>query len=86
MTGRQQIWLVAGLMVVGAGLTVWGATIETPPAEPRQRDQKWIDREAIRLCRERQNDELEELSTRRTFRSMCNQMAADFRQKWGVDP
>lgn len=85
MSGKGQIWLVVGLLVVGAGLTVWGASIETPAsAEPRAADERAMDRRAIAACRQIQNDELQELSTRREFRSACNKMEEDYKRRWGL--
>lgn len=44
------------------------------------------DREAVALCRQDQNDELQERSTRRFVRDVCDKMASDFRDKYGVSP
>lgn len=75
--------LVAGLLVVGF-IAVGALLLSQVP--PEQREAKRRDREAIELCREQQNDELSDLSTRRMIREACDKMASNFRATYGVDP
>lgn len=44
------------------------------------------ERAAIEECRKGENDELQELSTRRMIREVCDKMEADYVAKWGTAP
>ena len=44
------------------------------------------EREQIGKCRDAQNDELSDLSTRRFMRQACDQMESEYRAKWGMNP
>lgn len=60
----------------------WGAYLSnTKDGEDRSRE-----RQAIEACREGENDQLQELSTRRTVREVCDKMEADYVAKWGRVP
>lgn len=74
------IWKIA-LGVLGAMLLIfiiWALFgNNSPEAQERMRE-----REAIALCRERETDPLQELSTRRAARAACDAMERDFQEKW----
>ena len=71
------IGLLVGLFLI-AGLARLGAT---PKAK-----EKAAAREMIERCRKAENDQLQELATRRLMRQGCDQMVKDYQAKWGVSP
>lgn len=79
----SRLALVAGLLVVGF-MALGGLLVSRVP--PEEREAKYRDREAIEMCREQQNDELSDISTRRMIREACDKMASNFRATYGVDP
>lgn len=51
-----------------------------------ERTQRAADSAEIERCRTAQNDELQELSTRRLMRTACDRMEAEYRKKWHTNP
>lgn len=79
-------WMILVLIVFVGLLTVlaMSGNKDAGATAPSTHDPRATDRLAIELCRKNQNDELQELSTRRFMRTVCDKMAADFQVKYGV--
>lgn len=63
-----------------AAVAVIGYMAMTPAPEPDP------EITAIERCRAQQNDELQDLATRRTTREQCDRLEAAYREKWGRSP
>lgn len=74
---------IGGIVFFGlvALLALGAHDANTPEGKARA-----ADRAQISKCRDAQNDELSDLSTRRFMRQACDQMENDYRAKWGMNP
>lgn len=68
--------------IVIASLAFAFVSVDTSPAEERNKELRYKERTAIDACREKQDDELLELSMRRTIRDMCDAMQDEYDRKW----
>lgn len=60
----------------------WGAYL----SNTKDGEERIAQRKAIKECRDGENDQLQELSVRRTIREVCDKMEADYVAKWGSSP
>lgn len=73
--------LIAISILVVAFLALAIVLGNSPDARERAKE-----RDAISACREAESDSLQELSSRRATRAMCDQLEAVYRLKWGRSP
>jgi uncharacterized membrane protein YvbJ len=76
------LWTLGILCGLFVAFMAYGFMVSNTPEGRAQAK----DRDAIALCHKEQNDELQERSTRRFVRRVCDNMVAYFTAKYGVDP
>ncbi|WP_349816344.1 zinc ribbon domain-containing protein [Pseudomonas putida] len=82
--GKIILWIVLTPILGLLGLMVLGAVISgTDSPEDKARKSAGL---AIELCWKDVSDDLEERSTRRLIRSVCEKMESDYRQKYNRAP
>lgn len=82
--GKIILWIILTPILGLLGMMILGAVIKgTETPEDRARKSAAL---AIELCWKDVNDDLEERSTRRFVRTVCEKMEGDFQQKYHRAP
>lgn len=76
------LWIVIGVVVLLGAFLAWGSRLASTP-EGQARAQE---RDAIAECRRQVDDDLQDRSTRRFVRGVCEKLEADYRRKWNRNP
>lgn len=74
-------WALGAVLLVIAFFAYGSYLANTPEGK-----QRIAERRAIERCRTQQDDQLQELATRRLIRATCDNMVADYRAKWNREP
>lgn len=76
--------VILAVLLVAAVICGFLLSFGSDRANSEEGRQKAAEREAIARCAEVRDDELQQLSTRRTMRAVCEQMDREFERKWGI--